>query len=370
MEFKVREVTSVEEKSQQQVEQELLNKHEAETNKAESNETTELVSKTDTNSEVEATENIKTPSSELNEEDVLSFIKNRYNKEITSVDQLLAEREDSEKLPEDVAAYFEYKKKTGRGIEDYVKLSRDFSSMNEDQLLKEYLLASGEALDNEDVDVLMEDYSYDEELDEENDIKKIKLKKKKIIAKAQKFFEEQKEMYKQPLESSTVGISKVDQEELEVYKQYLNTAKTQQEEVQRKRDWFVKKTNEVFQDFKGFDFKVGDTTLTYNPGNANDIKETQMDTNNFINKFLDNQGLIKDAASYHKSLAVAMNPERFAKFFYEQGKSYATEDVARKIKNINMTERRTPEIARSNDGLQIRALNPSEGKGLRIKSKK
>lgn len=363
MEFKVREVTPVEEKSQQQVEQELLEKHEQEQN----NESVEETKVENTEIQQEET---NTQPSELKEEDVLSFIKNRYNKEITSVDQLFTEREDSEELPEDVAAYFDYKKKTGRGIEDYVKLNRDFSSMNEDQLLKEYLLATGEAIDNEDVEVLMEDFSYDEELDDEKDIKKIKLRKKKSIAKAQKFFEEQKEMYKQPLESSTVGISKEEQEELEAYKQYLNTAKTQQEEVQRKRDWFVKKTNEVFQDFKGFEFKVGDTSLTYNPGNVNDIKETQMDTNNFIKKFLDDQGLIKDAAGYHKSLAIAMNPERFAKFFYEQGKSDATEDVARKMKNINMTERRAPEVARSKDGLQIRALNPSEGRGLKIKSKK
>jgi hypothetical protein len=363
MEFKVREVTPVEEKSQQQVEQELLEKHEQEQNN-------ELVEETNVENTETQQEKTNTQPSELKEEDVLSFIKNRYNKEITSVDQLFTEREDSEELPEDVAAYFDYKKKTGRGIEDYVKLNRDFSSMNEDQLLKEYLLATGEAIDNEDVEVLMEDFSYDEELDDEKDIKKIKLRKKKSIAKAQKFFEEQKEMYKQPLESSTVGISKEDQEELEAYKQYLNTAKTQQEEVQRKRDWFVKKTNEVFQDFKGFEFKVGDTSLTYNPGNVNDIKETQMDTNNFIKKFLDDQGLIKDAAGYHKSLAIAMNPERFAKFFYEQGKSDATEDVARKMKNINMTERRAPEVARSKDGLQIRALNPSEGRGLKIKSKK
>ena len=123
----------------------------------------------------------------------------------------------------------------------------------------------------------------------------------------------------------------------------------------------------MFQDFKGFDFKVGDTTLTYNPGNANDIKETQMDTNNFIKKFLDDQGLIKDAAGYHKSLAIAMNPERFAKFFYEQGKSDATEDVTRKIKNVNMSDRKTPEIAKK-DGVQIRALNQDSGRGLKIRS--
>ena len=139
--------------------------------------------------------------------------------------------------------------------------------MDEDSLLEEYLLASGEATDLEDVEVLMDDYTFDEELDEEKDIKKIKMSKKKAIAKAKKFFEEQKEMYKQPVESSgTVAISEEQQKELETYKQYLAEAKSNEQEIKRKRDWFIDKTNEVFTDFKGFDFKIGDTTFTFNPG--------------------------------------------------------------------------------------------------------
>jgi len=358
MEFKVKAVEVGADKSTQEVEKELLEKHEQETT-SESEPPAETVAETD-----------QEKSSELNEEDVLTFLKSRYDKEFASVEQLFDERESAEELPEDVAAYFEYKKKTGRGMEDYIKLGRDFASMDEEQLLKEYLLASGEALDSEDVEILMEDYSFDEDLDEESDIKKKKLRKKKTIVQAKKFFDEQKEMYKQPLESSTAEVSGQSKEELEEYRQYLSEAKTQQEEVQRRRDWFVKKTDDVFQDFKGFDFKIGDNTLTYNPGDAQDIKKAQLDTQNFIGKFMGDDGLLKDASGYHKSLAVAMNPERFAAFFYEQGKSDATEDVSRKMKNINMSERRAPEVAKSKDGLQFRSLNPSEGRGLKIKSKK
>tara|TARA_R110001632_G_scaffold119565_1_gene232159 strand:+ start:2319 stop:3413 length:1095 start_codon:yes stop_codon:yes gene_type:complete len=363
MEIKVKAVESVEEKSTQQIEQELLEKHEQKQNETEDSATVEVE---ETDIETEPTE-----SSQLNEEDVLSFIKNRYEKEFTSVDQLFEEKESNEELPEDVKAYFDYKKTTGRGIEDYVKLSKDFSSMDEDQLLSEYLIASGEATDSEDVEVLMDDYSYDEEIDEEKDIKKIKLIKKKAIAKARKFFEEQKEMYKQPLESSTVGISNDLKEELEEYKQYLNTAKSSQEELTRKRNWFVDKTNEVFQDFKGFDFNVGDSTLTFNPGDADKVKEAQLDSSVFVRKFMDKDtGLINDAEGYHRSLAIAMNPERFASFFYEQGKTDATEDVTRKMKNVDMTERRTPQVARTKDGLQIKSISAPSSRGLKIKSKK
>jgi hypothetical protein len=364
MEFKVKEVGIVEEKSQQQIEQELLDKHEQEQN----NESVEETKVDTTETQQEET---NTQSSELKEEDVLSFIKNRYEKEFTSVDQLFDQKENNEELPEDVKAYFEYKKTTGRGMDDYVKLNRDFSSMEDDQLLAEYLLSSGEAQDLEDVDVIMDDYTYDEDLDEEKDIKKIKLAKKKAIAKAKKFFKEQKEMYKQPLESSTVGISEEQQKELDEYKQYLATAKSNQEEVKRKRDWFVEKTNEVFSDFKGFDFKIGDTTLTFNPGDSSKLKETQLDSSSFVRKFVDKEtGLINDAAGYHRALAIAMNPERFASFFYEQGKADATENVARKMKNVDMTTRNAPQVARSKDGLQIRSISQPSSRGLTIKSKK
>ena len=363
MEIKVKAVESVEEKSTQQIEQELLEKHEQKQNGTEDSATVEV--------EETAIETEPTESSQLNEEDVLSFIKNRYEKEFTSVDQLFEEKKSNEELPEDVKAYFDYKKTTGRGIEDYVKLSKDFSSMDEDQLLSEYLIASGEATDSEDVEVLMDDYSYDEEIDEEKDIKKIKLIKKKAIAKARKFFEEQKEMYKQPLESSTVGISNDLKEELEEYKQYLNTAKSSQEELTRKRNWFVDKTDDVFQDFKGFDFNVGDSTLTFNPGDADKVKEAQLDSSVFVRKFMDKDtGLINDAEGYHRSLAIAMNPERFASFFYEQGKTDATEDVTRKMKNVDMAERRTPQVARTKDGLQIKSISAPSSRGLKIKSKK
>ena len=355
MEIKVRAVGEVEQKSMQEIEGDLLEKHEESLND-------ESVEESPVVEEV-----VQETPNELKEEDVLSYIKNRYDKQIDSVDQLFEEKSDNEEMPEDVSAYFEYKKKTGRGIEDYVKLNRDFNSMDDNNLLKEYLIASGEAMDDEDVDTLMSDYSYDEDIDEDRDIKKKRLAKKKIVSEAKKFFNEQKEMYKQPLESSTVGISEEEKKEVESYKQYIANAKTQQEEGDRMRSWFLKKTDEVFDDFKGFDFKVGDTNLTFNPGKSEEIKNSQLSTEKFIGKFLDDKGLLNDAKGYHKSLAVAMNPDKFANFFYEQGKSDATDDVTRKIKNIKMSERKAPEVTRK-DGTQFRAVSSPSSKGLKIRS--
>ena len=371
MELKVRAVDAVEEKSVQEVENELLQKHEEKFSEpSESSEETPKVKiNTTEESVVEDTPEVEETPQELSEDDVLSYIGKRYGKEINSFDELMTERKESEELPEDVASYFKYKKETGRGIEDYVKLQRDFDSMNPDSLLREYLVATeGEGLDAEDIDSLMEDYSYDEELDDEAVIKKAKLAKKKTIAKAKKYFNEQKEMYKQPLESSPVATSESENEEFQAYKQYIESVKTQQEESDAKRNWFIKKTDEVFtEDFKGFEFSLGDNTVTYSPGDTQSIKKNQETPMNFINKYLDEDGLMKDAGGYHRALAIAMNPDKFANFFYEQGKSEATEDVLRKTKNINMSERRAPEVT-NKGGFQVKSVNPDSGRGLKIRS--
>ena len=157
----------------------------------------------------------------------------------------------------------------------------------------------------------------------------------------------------------------------DIYKQYISEAKTIEEETNRKRRWFDQKTDEVFsKDFKGFEFNINDKKISFAPGDANELKKIQATPQNFINKFLDESGMIKDAAGYHRSLAMAMNPEKFAKFFYEQGMSDATDDVTRKIKNINMTERRAPEVGKPTGGMQVRAVNPDSGRNLRIRSAK
>jgi hypothetical protein len=353
MEFQVKSLDGIQEKSIQEIEQQLLDKHEQQFEEKKE--------------EVVVIEPVKT---ELKEEDVLSYIGNRYGKQITSFDELIQEREKSEELPEDVAAYFKYKKETGRGINDYVKLNRDFDSMNPDSLLAEYILATEDGVDSEDVASIMEDYSYDEDYDDEATIKKKKLAKKKIIAKAKSYFNTQKETYKQPLESRQDAVSNEAKEQLEAYQQYIKNAQGYEEESKRKTEWFQKKTDDVFnEEFKGFEFELGESKVVYSPGSAAELKKLQLNPSNFVSKFLDENGLMSDAKGYHRALSIAMNPEKFAKFFYEQGKSEATEDVMRKAKNINMDIRRAPEST-SKGGMQIKVVNPDSGKGLTIKSRK
>ena len=352
MEFKVKEVTVGEEKSTQQVEQELLDKHEEGLQE----------------DQPKAEEPKAEEPAELNEKDVLSYIGKRYNKEINSFDELMSERETQEELPEDVAAYFKYKKDTGRGIKDYVELQKDFDDTNPDSLLRDYLRVTEDGLDEEDIETLMDDYSFDEDLDDEGDIKKIKLKKKKAIAKAKDYFKGMQEKYKQPLESRGMQTSNVSDEEMEGYKQYIADAKSHEEETTRKKEFYDSKTLEVFTpEFKGFEFNIGEETITFSPGSLEDLKKNALNPGGWATKYLDDSGLLKDSKGFHRSVAIAQNPEKFAKFFYEQGKANATEDVMRKTKNINMSERRTPEVT-SKGGTQFKSLSTDSGRGLKIKS--
>ena len=350
MEIKVRDLGEVEAKSTQQIEQELLDKHEAEV----SDETAP-----EPESEPEA------PA--LSEDDVRSFLSNRYGREIGSLDELAEVRETAPDLPEDVASYDKYKQETGRGLEDFMKVNQNLDEADGDGLLKEYLLQTEDGLDAEDVEMMMEDYKFDEDLDDEADIKKAKLAKKKAVAKAKRFFEEQKEKYQAPLESRGAG-SLEDSEEYQEYKQYVEQAKTYQEEQKRRKEWFDDKTNEVFSEqFKGFEFNLNDKSYVYSPGDRGELKKLQQTPEAWLNKYLDDKGLVKDAKGYHKSLAVAMNPEKFAEFFYEQGKAAAVDDVMRKTKNINMSERPVPQAV-SKGEFKVRAVAPSSGRGLKIRS--
>ena len=376
MEFKVKAVEAVEEKSSQQIEQELLTKHEESfTDVGESNSTDNTVTLTDTTNTTTAEEtpvaeqDKEITSSEVSEDDVLKFIGKRYGKEITSLDEFNQTRADNEPLPEDVSKYLKYKKDTGRGINDFYELQKDYDEVEPDKLLADYLSATEKGLDADDIQDLMEEYSFDEDLDDEKQIRKIKLSKKKIIAKAKDYFAEQQEMYKVPLESRGASDSEKAKEN-EEYNQYVNNAKTESDRLKRNREVYLQKTSDVFDEFKGFEFELDGNKILFSPGDAAELKKIHSNPVEFSNKYQGEDGTLKDAAGYHKSLAMAMQPDRFAKFFFEQGKSAAADESMRKMKNVNMTTRSAPETSSTKGGMQIKSVTPDHGRGLKIRSKR
>jgi len=385
-EFKVREVSSVPEKSKAEIEKELLEKHEEQFQDGAPKEETTVVAKEEikteeSKEEVKPTQEIKSEEKieeevvkedyQIGDEDVLSFIKNRYSKEINSLDDLFEQKESNEKLPEDVSAYLKFKKETGRGFQDFVNLNKDYDSMGDDQLLAEYWSQSKPHLDAEDIQFELDNrFGYDEDLADDKEKRQINIAKKEELVKAKKYLNNQKEQYGVPLESSSSFVSEEEQSDYEAYKKYVQESNSMQEQNVKRQEYFTKKTNELFStDFKGFGFKVGEKEMVFNPGNVDKMKTTQSDITNFINSHVNEDGFIKDAAAYHKSLAVAMNSEAFAKFFYEQGKADAVSDITKEAKNVDMPVRKAPESI-SKGGFTVTAVGNDHGSGLRIRSKK
>ena len=381
MEIKVRDLGELESKSTQEIEKELLEKHEAQQEAQENVEPKDEMDRVNlqeapTQEEKVEEEKVEEPvaapveaaAPEMSETDVLSYIANKYGEEVTSLDDFIVKRNSSEELPEDVKAYFEYKKETGRSIDDFVKLQQDYDDMNPDSLLASYYSVTEEGLDSEDIQYLMDDkFGFDEDLDDEKEKKKKQLAKKRELSKAKKYFKEQKEKYKLPLESRE-AVTENNKKEIEAYRKYIEDSAAYEKDAANKLQWFKEETNKVFnKDFKRFEFVINDKKISYLPGSVEDVKLSQSSIENFIQRYVDDRGLVKNTAQYHRALSMAMNPDKYAKFFYEQGKADAVENISKKTKNINMDIRSTPQVT-TKSGFKVRSLNQDSGRGLKIRS--
>ncbi|MFM1827958.1 MAG: Cellulophaga phage phi19:3 [Bacteroidota bacterium] len=351
-----------EEKSVQEIEQKLLDEHEQKMA-----EPVETVVETPTDEPI-----VESP--QFGDNDVLSYLKTKFNKEVNSLDELFVEKPQpqQELLPEDVNAFLKFKKETGRGLEDFYRVNQDYSKVNPERLLADYMREINPDFDDEDIAFEYESkFGYDEDMDEEKDIKRKKLALKKELGKASKYFEEQKEKYKAPLESRMeTSIPEEYKVAYDTYKQYVDQTATFQQEASKKSEYFMNKTNELFSDeFKGFDFKVGDKEISYKPNTPEQLKAQQTDISKFFNNFVDENGYIKDAKQYHKTVAAAMNPDAMAKFFYDMGKADAIDDSVRQSKNIDMSVRNAPQNI-DKGGFKVTALDSDHGNRLKIKSLK
>lgn len=280
---------------------------------------------------------------ESNEKDdnwFFSKLKERYEVEVSSAEDLKNVLSNNEKteIPEEVSKYLDYKKETGRSFQDYQKLQKDWSSVDDTQVLREYLQDTKPHLDKEDIEhILSEQYSYDEELDEEREVRAKKIAYKEALYEARNHFEGLKERYKAPLGSSEVDVPENYKEAFSFYNEYQTQAEQENKLREERATFFDEKTKDLFNDeFKGFEFNVGDKRQVVKISDVKKIAESQKDITNFVSSHLDENGYVKDAANYHRALYAAMNPDALAKFFYEQGKADATGDIVKETKNIDM----------------------------------
>ena len=248
--------------------------------------------------------------------------------------------ETGKPLPENIEKLVNFIEETGGDINDYVKLNRDYSEMDNLTLLKEYYKESKPHLNDEEINFMMEDnFSYEEDVDDDKDIRRKKLALKEQVANAKSHLDGQKSKYYEDIKAGS-KLTQEQQKAVDFFNRYNKESEENQKTADAAKSTFLNKTDQVFNDkFKGFEYNVGDKKFRFNVKDANEIKETQSDINNFVKKFLNKKNLMEDAKGYHKSLYTAMNADAVANHFYEQGKADAMKDSVAKAKNVNMNPR-------------------------------
>ena len=269
-------------------------------------------------------------------------------------------------LPENVEKLVNFMKETGGDINDYVRLNADYSNVDEDTLLKEYYKNTKPHLDSEEINFIMEEkFKVDEDYDEERDQRRKKLAKKEEVAKARKFLDSLKEKYYEEIKlRPTVN------NELTKAKEFFDKFSKDKEIARKQHENFKQDTKNFFSnEFKGFEFNVGEKRFRYGVSNPDDVADAQSDISNVVKKFLNDKGEVVDVKGYHKAMYAARNADTIAQHFYEQGKADAVKDVVAKSKNINTEARKSaPEDIYLN-GLKVKAVSGINSSKLKIKKR-
>ena len=306
---------------------------------------------------------------EITEEEV-EEVTEQLHEDVTEAIQ--ESKEKGIDLPENIQKVVDFMNETGGDLEDYVKLNTDYASLDEDSLLKEYYQQANPLLDNEDINFLIEDkFSYDEDLDEERDIRRKKLDRKQELAKAKQHLDGLKSKYYDEIKMGS-KLTSEQSKAVDFFNRYTKESEEAAKVTERQTSRFKSASDNVFSDsFQGFDYNVGDKKYRYKVKNAGEIKETQGDINNFIKKFLNEKNEMSDAKGYHKSLFTAMNADSVAQHFYEQGKADAMKDSMARTKNVNMNARGVHEKVTTSNGMSVRSVDSGDSSSkLRIKSRR
>ena len=289
-----------------------------------------------------------------------------------TVDEAITESMETGKpLPENIEKLISFMEETGGDITDYVTLNQDYSELDNHTLLKEYYKSTKSHLSDDEVDFIMEDnFAYDEDEDDDKEIKRKKLAMKEQVAQAKLHLESVKSKYYEDIKSGS-KLTKEQQEAVNFFNKHNEESDELFERSKKQAEIFKNKTNNVFNDkFKGFEYEVGDKKFRFNIKDADKLKEKQGDINNFIRKFLTKDNTIDDAKGYHKGLFTAMNPDQVANHFYEQGKADALKESIAKSKNVSMDPRQGHQENVNTSGFTARVLNEDKDFKFKIKNNK
>ena len=270
---------------------------------------------------------------------------------------------EQKQLPENIDKLVAFMEETGGTVEDYVRLNADYTNVDNTSLIREYYKQTKPHLDSEDVSLLLEDFDFDEDIDEPKEIRKKKIAFKEEAAKAKDFLEGLKGKYYDEIKLRP-GVTQEQQKALDFFNRYNE----EQQTMTSNRDAFVNRTKDLFNDnFKGFDFKVGETKFRYGIKNPKNVAESQSNIDNFVKTFLNDKGEIGDMQGYHKALFAARHADTLAQHFYEQGKADAVKDVMAKSKNISTEPRQTAAGEVFVNGIKVKAMSGVDSSKLKIK---
>tara|TARA_Y100001968_G_scaffold333882_1_gene400538 strand:- start:20231 stop:21427 length:1197 start_codon:yes stop_codon:yes gene_type:complete len=276
------------------------------------------------------------------------------------------QKEAKEELPENINKLIEFMKETGGDIQDYARLNADYSNVDDYTLIREYYKQTKPHLDTEDVNVILEDFDYDKEVDDPKDIRKKQIAYKEEVAKAKNFLEQTKKKYYEEIKLKP-SVNSEQQKALDFFNRY----KQEEQSKEAIRQGFVDRTNNYFSnDFKGFDFKLGDKKFRYGIKDPNSVANSQNDLSQFVGTFLDKDGQMSDPAGYHKAIYTARNADTIANHFYEQGRTDAIKEQVAKSKNISTEPRPTASGEVFVNGLKVKAISGLDSSKLKIKTRK
>lgn len=273
-------------------------------------------------------------------------------------------------LPENIEDLVKFMNETGGSLEDYVRLNADYSSVDDKALLKEYYKSKKKNLTDEEISFLIEDkFAFDEELDEENDVKRKKLAFKEEVGDARDFLNGLKDKYYKEVKLGSKLLPE-QREAIEFFNRYNEQQKETEKLASTQKERFEQETNKVFNDeFKGFEFNVGEKKYRYNVKDVSAVREQQSDLLNVFGKYIENN-MLTNGRDYHKSLFAAANPDAIANHFYEQGRADAIKGITAEAKNINMDARKTASEYVDAGGVKVRVVSGDSGSKLKMKIKR
>ena len=303
-------------------------------------------------------------------EEVTDKVEEQVEELVEETKDAIAEAQETGKeLPENIQKLVDFMEETAGDINDYVRLNQDYSQFDDMALLREYYKQTKKHLTDDEISFMMEDeFSYDEETDEEREVKKKKIALKEQVASAKAYLDGQKSKYYEEIKAGS-RLTSEQQKAVNFFNRYNKESEENQKVVEQQTKTFKLKSDNLFnKNFKGFNYSVGDKSYRFNVKNTNEVKETQSDINNFVKKFLNKNNEMEDAAGYHKSLFTAMNADAIAKHFYEQGKADALKNSIAKSKNVDMNPRQAfGEV--NTGGMKVKVLSGDTSNDFKFKIK-